>query len=257
MCFRYIIPVSAIFLALSCSILENRAQCPCFVHLDLSDPANSASDSIAVYISSDRIMDRVVVGRDSYQEGITVPVADRNCVSINAVDIALCPYFDASSLIIPRGEQCPSAYMHSLSCDTSVEWCEEKLRLKKNYCGVSLIFKASDLQDYIMTVDGNVCGYGRDGQPLDGSFLFRPEGESPSICFFRLPRQKDDSLRLCISTRDGKSRYLALGTYISQSGYDWSSEDLDDIVVSIDYASTTITVTINDWNGEQLIAVTV
>ena len=40
---------------------------------------------------------------------------------------------------------------------------------------------------------------------------------------------------------------FALGNYIQQCGYDWTSEDLQDIVVKIDYACTRISITVGPW----------
>ena len=39
------------------------------------------------------------------------------------------------------------------------------------------------------------------------------------------------------------------GEYIVESGYDWSKEDLEDVDVEIDYASSSITVDVADWSG--------
>ena len=62
-----------------------------------------------------------------------------------------------------------------------------------------------------------------------------------------LPRQKDASLKLSVLEKTSVLKTFALGNYICQSGYDWTAENLQDIVVKIDYACTRVSIVVGPW----------
>ena len=49
-------------------------------------------------------------------------------------------------------------------------------------------------------------------------------------------------------SEDGGVRSFAIGNYLAESGYDWNSDDLHDAAITIDYAATSITFTIDKWS---------
>lgn len=245
MSFRKIFIFSFLFAA--CSVLEDRTQCPSRLHLDLSDSANMGCDSLMLMVSSPLFRRSEVVGKEDFVSDYVMVVPDRNGVYVNALDNAVAGYDRDGAFRIPQGEECPEAYMFSSWCDTSEEEAGEYVRLRKNYCGVSLHFTSENADVYEMEVYGEICGYSITGEPERGNFTFKPEFPDGTFCYFRLPRQVDASLRMGISAPDGSERYFALGNYIEESGYDWGKEDLDDIVININYASTSVTISINGW----------
>lgn len=240
----------------SCSVLENRSQCPCFMTLDLSYPGNGVCDSLMVNVCSDDGFNYTeYVGRQDYGRELCLEVPTRKGVYVNVLEKAVgVAYFGkrTKGLDIPCGQQCPRAFMYTSFCKTPDEQCTDTVRIRKNYCGVSMTFVADNLQDYEVQILGDISGYSLSGEPVAGDFRFRVFDSDPRMCFFCVPRQIDQSLCLSISTSGQKeARIFALGNYIAQSGYDWMKEDLDDIVLRIDYASTGITVTINDWKIQE------
>ena len=73
----------------------------------------------------------------------------------------------------------------------------------------------------------------------------------------RGPRQKDNSLRL-EGIEDGNLlRVFALGEIIAASGYDWTTENLRDVTVEIDYSKTDVIFTIEGWKQEFSFVVTI
>jgi hypothetical protein len=54
---------------------------------------------------------------------------------------------------------------------------------------------------------------------------------------------------LVVDDGSDSTRYFALGQYIVDSGYDWTSPDLGDITVTLDYALTEISIRIEGWDG--------
>ena len=64
-----------------------------------------------------------------------------------------------------------------------------------------------------------------------------------------MPRQTDASLMLEVDDGKGNSKAFALGQYIVSSGYDWTSPDLDDVSVTLDYAMTEIRLVVGGWES--------
>lgn len=234
----------------SCSVLEDRNDCPCHLHLDFSDPANFNSDSLCVHLSSGAYSDRFFLTSDRYNDGLTLTVPNHSGVFLNVLDEESQRYDVDGQVRIPVGQQCPRTYLFSTFCDTSGPESEAYVRIRKNYCGVTVTFVSGDAGNYGMTVSGNVCGYGMDGSPLQGVFRVSPVFDGSSVGFFRIPRQVDNSLVLSVVSEGGLTRNFSLGSYIAGSGYDWTKPDLDDIVLNIDYAATTISITVDKWEKD-------
>lgn len=251
---RFLVLFWALAAVCGCSVLEDRSDCPCFVHLDFSDSRNSTCDSLLVRMFSPGGFEfRRMVRRAGYEDGLSVGVPSRNGVYITVLDgaVEVAPgQAESSVLRIPFGEQCPEVYMYTSFLDTARESAVDSVKVGKNYCGVSMNFISGNLDLYQVRIVGNVCGYASGGMPLYGDFDYCPE-LGPQSCYFRIPRQWDSSLELVISTPDAPARVFALGNYILQSGYDWNSYDLEDIVMTVNFAQTSIIVTINEWSVEE------
>ena len=133
------------------------------------------------------------------------------------------------------------------------------VRLHKNFCRIDIQVRDVDGEEFPfkLRVRGNVNGYGLDGKPARGAFLCdaeRSETESTGSGHgyaVTVPRQTDDSLTLEIVTDDGVAKSFAIGNYIAASGYDWTSADLKDICLEIDYARTVISFTIDKWTHSE------
>lgn len=250
MCSRFYAVLPLLLLA-GCSVLEDRAQCPCHLVLEFSDEANYCADSISVALQSGAYSSFFVVCSEDYGVPVKVDVPSRTELNVSALDASSSDSGNDGCLTISEGEQCPQAYMFTSRCDISAEDAFVYVKLHKNYCGISVSFSSPAPDLYDMVVSGNVCGYSSDGIPLPGRFIYSPSFDENSMSFFCIPRQIDGSLKLGIRYGEGPVRYFALGNYILESGYDWNKEDLDDIVVCIDYAATEIRITVDDWSIEE------
>lgn len=248
----------------ACTVLEDRSACPCFVHVDLNSERNQVCDSLRIMLDTPSGFSyRGTVLRSEYGRDLCVEVPSREGVYISVLDGSVEVESRADvlpSVVIPVGEQCPEVYMYTSFLDTSGESVADSVVVGKNYCSVVMNFTARNLDLYEVHIVGNVCGYafGGDtegpaevhgiGMVLGGHFDYSPSTDDPVTCCFRLPRQMDNSLQLVISAPGAPSRTFALGNYIAQSGYDWNAYDLDDIMMSLDFAENGFTVTVNNWS---------
>ena len=178
---------------------------------------------------------------------------------------------------IDEGRPCPSIWTCCEKVSARADRVTVPVRLHKNFCRIDIQVRDVDGEEFPfkLRVRGNVNGYGLDGKPARGAFLcdaemaetegsgFGTESEVPGSgtasestvsghgYAVTVPRQTDDSLTLEIVTDDGVAKSFAIGNYISASGYDWTSADLKDICLEIDYARTVISFTIDKWTHSE------
>lgn len=178
---------------------------------------------------------------------------------------------------IDEGRPCPSIWTCCEKVSARADRVTVPVRLHKNFCRIDIQVRDVDGEDFPfkLRVRGNVNGYGLDGKPARGVFLCDAESaETESLgsgiesdgagsgtasentgyghgCAVTVPRQTDDSLILEIVTGDGVAKSFAIGNYIASSGYDWTSADLKDICLEIDYARTVILFTIDKWTHSE------
>ncbi len=178
---------------------------------------------------------------------------------------------------IDEGRPCPSIWTCCEKVSARADRVTVPVRLHKNFCRIDIQVRDVDGEEFPfkLRVRGNVNGYGLDGKPARGAFLCDAErsetesagsgtesdgddsGTASEITGYgygyavTVPRQTDDSLTLEIVTDDGVAKSFAIGNYIAASGYDWTSADLKDICLEIDYARTVISFTIDKWTHSE------
>lgn len=215
----------------SCSIKESRDRCPCSLTLDVKAPGEV----------------RVLMEGKDFLEDSTFPgdtsvtcLAPRPSVRVTSV----CGAVWDGGVVIPEGEECPPLYLGVCRVDTDKETSRVDLPLCKSFCELEMKFQCPQgWKPLLLEIRGNVCGYGRDGRPMEGGFVCRPALSSTGLCKVRIPRQTDGSLVLDF----GGGFVFALGKYIVESGYDWEKPDLEDIVMDVDISLTTITFHTGGW----------
>lgn len=219
---------------LSCQFVkEDRELCPCALTIEVAD----APGDVRLLLEGPSFeMDAVVPGDTSVTWRVPRPDVRLTAVSGASWD---------GGVVVREGEQCPELYLGvgRVSTDSEEATCVPPLH--KAYCLVDMQFKCpAGWRPMPVTVSGNVCGYGRDGNPLEGPFKCVSEPGATGRCRFRVPRQRDASLLLTL----GSGWTFALGEYLRQSGYDWGEADLQDVVLDIDISLTDISFRIDSWS---------
>ena len=176
---------------------------------------------------------------------------------------------------IDEGRPCPSIWTCCEKVSARADRVTVPVRFHKNFCRIDIQVRdvAGEEFPFKLRVRGNVNGYGLDGKPARGAFLCDAErsetegsgtesdGDDSGTASestgsghgyaVTVPRQTDDSMTLEIVTDDGVAKSFAIGNYIASSGYDWTSADLKDICLEIDYARTVISFTIDKWTHSE------
>ena len=243
-------------LLLSCSVKEDRAECPCFLTLDLGRVEAAA----LVQQGLDSLVVGVAAGMDFYEEtGISLKdnVQEYNlAVPKSQVDVLVACGIGREGLSrggfsIPEGDECPPVYLFSDSFPADAGEMRRTVTLHRNYCVLSVSMKTSfnaRARPYLIHLEGNVSGCSMDGTPAEGVFSCFSSPSSGGLCHLNVPRQLDGSLMLEVHFQDsGEIRSFPVGEYILESGYDWGAPDLEDIEVEMDFSLSGLTFNISGW----------
>lgn len=242
----------------SSCIKEDRSGCPCLLRMEFETSEGKVPEGrlLVSVVGESYSMTETV--EPSTLEGPLELRVPRSGVRVNLWSESASSMVSEDGLVIPFGDDCPPVKMCSSFVDTDCECREEKFRVLKNYCHLTVVMEDGDADyPYDLSVSGNVDGYGPEGLPRHGRFCHYLPAASPSSApapgqltrDILLPRQSDASLMLEISENASVLKTFAIGNYIAQSGYDWTREELEDIVVRIDYACTRLEITVGDWKN--------
>ena len=126
---------------------------------------------------------------------------------------------------------------------------------------IELDFKDEDdgRTDYDLLATGTISGVdARSLNPEEGSFSFVPEPNTDGRGYaFRVPRQKDETLKLLLSKDGNIVETIDLGYLVAKTGFDWKAESLGDIAILCDLPAHTFTITVKDWDGPVIFNITI
>lgn len=238
-------------LSMACSVKEDRSGCACLLVLDMSS-CSGASDNIRIDLTTldEKIEQNFIPGQDSpfYEFPVTKGVC-----SLSAF---LCPRELSSGtdrIIIDPGEDCPEIYASSSSFEASGETALYKVVLHKQFAVVTIDLEEPPWNGASceITAKGGVKGILlSDLRPVEGEFICQVLPKSSGARSFRLPRQTGSSagaLMLELRRPGGSPQVFELGKYLSDAGYDWQEEDLEDINVKIRESEIVIEISGSDW----------
>lgn len=239
----------------ACSVKEDRSDCPCVLELSV-DGGETDRDVLAVWSPGLKLCDTLYGAGDAAPYEYLVP---RGLPVVSVWSGSRTLNLEGTALRIPLGNQMEEVYAWSRRVDTRFEESVRvgaRLHRQYAYLHINVVFQKGESSPYELRVRGNVAGLDLlSMDPVSGPFevLFLPViGIYHRVC---LPRQKDSSLELDFvprtPSRGISEDTLPLGDYISGMGYDWSSEDLRDIYLDVDFVRTTVSLRIDGWaDGE-------
>ena len=241
----------AVMVAVSCSVKEDRGDCPCYLELDCSELDRAFVDVEGVaerFSFGDLIRAEEYGSLHEYQ----VPRGELRLI-INGI-IGKMIVWD--SRFLPwEGQQMDSLFARSVLLDTRCDGVREVLRLNKQFATVTLAFAGGE-DGCEVVFRGNVCGVDPlKLEPYPGPFRFTSRADPAGEFSVRVPRQLDDSL-VAEVYRDGHYvETVPVGVLIERAGFDWTSEDLGDVRIEADLPAGAFSVTVMDWLGPERMSV--
>lgn len=233
--------ILALLLCFSCTVKEDRDDCPCWLSLHFEDCGRTGDFCLFLRAPEFSRRDTLAVADSSCR--LAVP---RKPLALLAVAPASCGTEADGSLRIPEGRESPEVYLCHREVDARGEAVEDTLRFCKNFCRLSVRFSIykTPPENLSLTVSGGVCGFDAEGRPATGDFRYLLAPDSEGRCEVCLPRQLDDSLKLEMGPKS-----FALGEYMAEAGYDWTAPSLDDCSITVDVALTVIYFKIDSWSA--------
>ena len=232
----------------SCSIKEDRSDCPCVLTVTLHETTGKVM--ISGWNDGRRIINDILKPDDKeYTAKYRVP---RDRCGISAFRGYEELVLSNDVLLIPEGNQMSCLYASASVVDTDRETAEYEVSFKKNHVKVNLSFSDSDtgLSPYDIQVRSNVAGIDmKTLSPVMGNFVCTPEIKDGKGYEFVVPRQIDESLSIDLMRGNEKYDTIALGSIIASTGYDWAADDLADIDLVIDLPKGEISITVSGWDG--------
>ena len=251
--------VLALFLSLTmlsgCSIKEKRDGCPCRLFLDMTsvDAADQVPFVISVF-SDEGFEYREIFDSQVFMDTCIVEVPR------SELDIVVWSgggdYLDDEGLKIPLGEGCPPVFIHQSRVEAKGEAVYDVVRMNKNFCILSVnVVEPHEVVS--LALRGGVAGYDKGGNPHQGDFHLHSDYDQASSCKFYIPRQSGTALFLDATESDGMTRTFPLHEYMSEYGYIWDGDQLNDLNMSLEYTQVGITLTIQGWEEEIVVNVVI
>lgn len=254
--------LSLSLLVCACSIREDRYACPCLLSADVEAFAKAGLGDLLVAVNTEEEGEDLelfdAVEGQFYEKNVP---KGRNEVSFvaglkNSI-------VGKSELRAAEGVECDPLWTHFEAADCSGEAFHLTASPRKHYCNMTLaVVGVSDDEEYsfIFSVSADCNGIGTyDGCPLEGEYLATATRGGNDAFELRLPRQDDnEDIWLEVSSwisRSGKvyvrkSFKLDVGRELERLGYDWSTPNLDDVAVVIDYSEMSLSLGIESWKED-------
>lgn len=239
---RYYAIIVSVFLAcVSCTVKEDRIDCPSYLVLDFSELKHEPEIEVYIYNESDSL----TTVRRAGEDRIIVPVRK----GTNRIFYASGRHND----YVLDAREHKNIFAGYDIVDCLGEYSYDTLRLHKQFCKLTIetISPPEEKYPFTLSIKGNVVGYDiRKAAPVAG-FHF-PEGleNKGNLFTYDIPRQDGyDMLTLYIIDGGQTIKEFDLATLLREKGYDWKKKDLDDIKVTIDYSRIGTAIEIGKWTG--------
>lgn len=244
----------------SCSIMEDRWPCPCYLVFDpqqdvLLDCPGGFQLTVYHQSSAEKELTTDItwesIRNDSYE--VRVSKGEKQMSILEGLREQ---YISGTDILIIPGNQADSIYACSVPVNCSGEQASVPVFRHKQFATVFLKMENGDGATYPfrLRIRGNIDGVNLLSlEPHSGDFSHTCENFGAQNEFrFRIPRQRDDTLVMELWDKDRPDStepadVLHLGELIRESGYRWDTESLDDIYIGVDYAQAGIRISINDW----------
>ena len=251
--------------ALSCSIWEERQECPCLLSFQLQKdcglPGSRSLDLCLYNETGNILLKEEGLALDDLREvsrpGVEVPKGQIRAGGIIGQRTSR-RGANGEYITIPAGLPADSLYWLYGDTDASGETAVIPVRVRKEYSAIEIRFILTEGPDapaecpYFLYLRSYTAGLDlRDGTPLPGRFHCLPEEGEAGVFRSILPRQRTpEDLVLEVREKEGPHELLdeiALNAYLPEE-FSWKDEDLLDILIRIDYAHARLEVSVGDWN---------
>lgn len=249
-------------LAPACSVKEDRLECPVYVTVLTDQFVIRGMNEGKVCFSSSHVIDREDISflsflRDGYRKACPREYA-RAAVFSGAENYTL----TEDVLRVIPGQQAGLLWAYGETFSANADEYVIEAEPHKQYCLVQFLFNdlttAPDGYPWRFRIKAACSGMNiYTLEPLEGEYSCPVGPNAVGAWYGVIPRQKANELLLEVYLPDadneleGQADYVIdLGRKFESIGYDWTAEDLRDVSVSVGFASVGMTVSVQDWEGD-------
>ena len=256
--FKYEVLLAAVFLpAVSCSVKEDRGECPLFVYFN--EDVNPHGSTTSATVRMVRGSEMTECGAFPMEEFMDEYFCVKTRRGANTCSVVCGGVLMGRNVIFRDGEAVPEVYALCESFETSPEQEEYCVReaLCRQVAPVTLRLRSDEGAELGLRVRSFWAGFDFETlEPVAGDLtidldaLRASEEDDCRVMTFNVPRQGDDSMVLEF-LRDGvvAGRYR-LGEASVTAGYDWSAKHLEPLSLSVSYSIVETLVDVEDWEVE-------
>ena len=241
----------ALLLTASCTVKEDRVECPCEFTLDLSE-CDIKDDvlTFSIWDGSKKVVSDYYYA-DDMGKRYTFKL-ERKVFRGSAFTGDVNSLHDGRNLLVKYGLQADSLYAWAQDIDATGETSNEIVLLHKQFATVTF-----DLSEYdnagnplLVCLTGNYGGTDiLTSGPVRNDFLYEFETDGSRFYPVRLTRQGDNSLTMELFSGDVSIAKINIAAILASEGYDWSAADLADITVAVTAKDAEITVELGPWDN--------
>ena len=244
---RSLLPLcfSILALFLTSCIKEDRSFCPCVLVISTEKTADSSA-VFSVYLSrgEEMLADSLDAG-NVYEKAVSRGFL---YATVSSGDGGT--FEPGKGIVIPFGSDCPPVFLWSRPVKAVGETVSRNAVLRKNYCKVRMrLVPGGGSVSFV--IRGGIAGFDLDGNPFEGPFECIPQRTEDGFLEFILPRQKDNSLLMEVSSGGIHLRTFALGEILARAGYSWKDKDLKDISMEVSCSANVLISDFSVWENEQ------
>lgn len=248
--FFYALPVALSML--SCSVKENRMECPCLLDITLAGGTDSKT-VVGVWRGS--LVNSCSIGSYSRSKryGMDIP---RGHFTMSACSGLRHKLPRDGNLMLEKGEEMDELYAGISQLEAFADTVYGSVSMHRQFAFVNVRVLCLSVEQMPQDIIMKGCTGGLDLRtlaPLRGEYEVTLHPIFGEFCRASVPRQLDNSLKMAI---DGVGE-IPIGEYIADSGYDWTAEDLADIELVIDFVECKVTLRVAGWNEGRIFALTI
>ena len=249
----------------SCSVLEDRRPCPCFLDVDYTyvlggafGAAPSGFVRVEVLNPALEVSGETALSACPDTAEFRVTRAPATVVGVVSPSDSLPWSADGTRIAYATGNQMDSIYLHASPVDCSGEEAYCLLMPTKQFSTVFITNNRGGeaLRAYNLVIKGTTCGLDvRSGAALPGEYLYTVQDyDASGGISVRIPRQIDNDLVLLLYDRNSYTRRFTvpIGRRMTlPTGYG----PLPDYEVQVDFEAMLSYVRIADWDETSIVAI--
>lgn len=255
--FALILPV--LLSAASCTVKEDRRECPVYVTVLTDRFVQNRLESGTVSFSAGSLLNKEDINYLDYiGKGYTYP-CPRDYARTSLISGVVNGKISEGVLYIPVGRPGDRIWAYGETFSVNADEYVSEAVPHKQFCLVKFMFDDSPVAPegypWRFRIRAGYSGLNiYTLEPVEGEYACPVGPDNVGEWYGVIPRQRENSMKLEVirpyedSMTDGRVDYVIdLGKRFADAGYDWTEEDLKDMIVKVGFTELDVIVSVAPW----------